>query len=75
MKFYDKGGFQAEMSRSEAARTLGIGLSSPPERVQAAHRRLMKILHPDSNGSEYLSTKVNEAKDILLKKKKTGTKA
>eukprot|EP00038_Savillea_parva_P003080 m.120753 g.120753 ORF g.120753 m.120753 type:complete len:144 (+) comp11065_c1_seq3:185-616(+) len=75
MKFYDKGGFQAEMTRSEAARTLGVGLSSPPERVQAAHRRLMKILHPDGNGSAYLSTKVNEAKDILLKKRKTGTRA
>lgn len=75
MKFYDKGGFQDEMTRSEAARTLGVGLSSPPDRVKDAHRRLMKILHPDNNGSSYLSTKVNEAKDMLLKKKKTGTRA
>mmetsp|Transcript_10449 Transcript_10449/g.26834 ORF Transcript_10449/g.26834 Transcript_10449/m.26834 type:complete len:146 (-) Transcript_10449:150-587(-) len=73
MKFYDKGGFQAEMTRPEAARTLGVGLSSPPDRIQKAHRRLMKILHPDGNGSAYLSMKVNEAKDILLKKRKTGT--
>lgn len=51
MKMYDKGGFQAEMDKYEASRTLGVGTSSPPERIQAAHRRLMKILHPDGNGS------------------------
>ena len=61
------------MTRSEAARTLGVGLSSPPHRIQMAHRRLMKIVHPDKgegHGSLYLSMKVNEAKDVLTKKKK-----
>ena len=55
MKFYDKGGFKAEMDRVEAARTLGVGASAPPARIQAAHRRLMKILHPDGNGSACVS--------------------
>eukprot|EP00038_Savillea_parva_P003077 m.120730 g.120730 ORF g.120730 m.120730 type:complete len:76 (+) comp11065_c1_seq1:548-775(+) len=32
-------------------------------------------VNQDGNGSAYLSTKVNEAKDILLKKRKTGTRA
>ena len=42
------------------------------EKVKEAHKKVMVANHPDSGGSDYLATKVNEAKDILLGKKGSG---
>eukprot|EP00041_Stephanoeca_diplocostata_P038187 m.1485077 g.1485077 ORF g.1485077 m.1485077 type:complete len:91 (-) comp25180_c0_seq4:6430-6702(-) len=70
-KVYDKGGFKDEMNKQEAARILGVGLSSPVSRIKDAHRRLMLSgIHPDKGGSAYMTTKINEAKDLLVKSKK-----
>eukprot|EP00879_Flechtneria_rotunda_P002217 GHRR01002403.1.p1 GENE.GHRR01002403.1~~GHRR01002403.1.p1 ORF type:complete len:112 (+),score=33.23 GHRR01002403.1:263-598(+) len=66
--FY-KGGFQPQMTRREAALILGLRESATEERIKEAHRRIMIANHPDSGGSSYLATKVNEAKDILVGKK------
>ncbi|KAG2434499.1 hypothetical protein HYH02_012325 [Chlamydomonas schloesseri] len=69
---YYKGGFLPEMTRREAALILGIRESAGEERVKDAHRRIMVANHPDSGGSSYIAAKVNEAKDLLLGKKKVG---
>jgi hypothetical protein len=66
--FYD-GGFEEKMTKREAALILGVRESATPERVKEAHRRIMQINHPDKGGSAYLTAKVNEAKDLLLKGK------
>ncbi|KAK9825024.1 hypothetical protein WJX74_001312 [Apatococcus lobatus] len=67
-QFY-KGGFQSEMSKREASLILGVRESAAEERVKEAHRRIMIANHPDSGGSSYIATKVNEAKDMLIGKK------
>lgn len=67
-RFYE-GGFEEKMTKREAALILGIRESAPPEKVKAAHRRILLLNHPDRGGSPYLSLKINEAKDLLLKGK------
>ena len=59
-------GFEATMSRAEALHILGLREGASRDKIREAHRRLMRINHPDAGGSAYLATKVNEAKDVLL---------
>jgi len=63
---YSSHGFQHKMTRDEAVLVLGLERNSPRERVKNAHRDLMLINHPDRGGSTYLSSKINEAKDMLM---------
>ncbi len=55
------------MGPEEARKILGLGETSTPEDIVAAHRRLAQRLHPDRGGSDYLAAKINRAKDVLLK--------
>jgi DnaJ domain len=53
------------MSVEEALAVLGLKAGATQEDVKNAHRRLMKEFHPDRGGSDYLATKINQAKDML----------
>jgi len=72
MRQFYKGGFLPEMTKREAAQILGIRESAAEQKVREAHRRIMIANHPDAGGSSYIATKINEAKDMLLKKKSGG---
>jgi hypothetical protein len=56
------------MTPDEARAVLGVGPDASDADVRATHRRLMKISHPDHGGTDYLATKINQAKDVLLGK-------
>lgn len=55
------------MSKEEAYQILGLDAGASSDEIRSAHRRLMKAVHPDSGGSTFLASRINEAKDTLLK--------
>jgi hypothetical protein len=55
-----------KMTREEALAVLGLRGSPSPEEIKTAHRSLMKQFHPDRGGNDYLASKINAAKDVLL---------
>ena len=54
------------MTVEEAYAILGLAPGADAEAIKEAHRRLMVKLHPDHCGSNYLATKINRARDVLL---------
>lgn len=54
------------MSREDALQILGLTGAAGPEDIREAHRRLMKNMHPDRGGSDYLASRINQARDVLL---------
>jgi len=54
------------MSRDEALKVLGLAPGAGDDDIRAAYRRLMQQNHPDKGGSDYLASKINQAKDVLL---------
>jgi hypothetical protein len=53
------------MSRAEALNVLGLEEGATREQIVSAYRNLMKRVHPDTGGSDYLARKLNQAKDVL----------
>lgn len=63
------------MSRGEALEVLGLEPGAEEAEIRAAHKRLLRLVHPDRGGSAYLARRVYEARDALLEqRRKTRTR-
>ena len=56
------------MSQDEAYELLGLAQGASREEIARAHRTLMKRFHPDHGGSTDVAARVNEAKDVLMRR-------
>lgn len=56
------------MSEAEARSLLGVAAAATPQEINAAWKRLMGRAHPDQGGTEGLASRLNAARDRLLKR-------
>jgi curved DNA-binding protein CbpA len=54
------------MTRDEAYAVLGLKPGAGEDAIRDAHRRLMRMAHPDNGGSDWLASRLNQARDTLL---------
>jgi hypothetical protein len=54
------------MTRTEAYEVLGLKPGASEAQIRAAHLGLMRGVHPDHGGSDWLAARINQARDVLL---------
>jgi DnaJ family protein C protein 19 len=55
----------SSMTRAEAYEVLGLKAGASDDEIHDAHRRLMRMAHPDTGGSDWLASRINQARDVL----------
>tara|TARA_B100001989_G_C24478101_1_gene432920 strand:+ start:56 stop:502 length:447 start_codon:yes stop_codon:yes gene_type:complete len=54
------------MTKKEALEILGLDEGASKEDIIKSHQKLIKKNHPDIGGSDWITKKLNKARDILL---------
>lgn len=66
-------GNDGAMTSEEAHQVLGLQPEAFAADILRAHRQLMKKLHPDRGGSNALAARVNQAKDVLMRRQRQSS--
>ena len=61
---------RGQMDRAEALAMLGLDEGASADQVREAYKTLIGKLHPDKGGTNRLAQLLNEARDLLLGKRK-----
>jgi preprotein translocase subunit Sec63 len=61
-----KSGNFTKMDRVEALEILGLDRKATKEEIVERYNKLIKKNHPDLGGSEWITKRINKARDILL---------
>ena len=56
----------AVVTREEALDILGLEEDANIDEVKIAYKALMRKVHPDNEGSQWMAAKLNQAKEILM---------
>jgi len=59
-------GDKVALTRAEAYEILGLTESASDADIKSSYKKLMKKVHPDQEGSQWMAAKLNAAKDLLL---------
>lgn len=57
----------SDMTIDEARKILGVGAHATREDINRAYKIQIKAVHPDHGGSDYLASKINAARSLLLR--------
>lgn len=60
--------YTGSMTRGEALEVLGLDNGASKEDINSAYRKLMAQCHPDKGGSDWMASKLTEARRVLLDK-------
>lgn len=55
------------LTSAEARDLLGVSARAGEAEIRDAHRRLIGRVHPDAGGNEALASRVNAARDLLVR--------
>jgi hypothetical protein len=57
----------SQMTRAQALQILEVSENATLEEIDESYKRLMKRNHPDTGGSKYFASQLNQARDLLVK--------
>ena len=58
---------EPQLTVAEARQILSVHANASREEIIGAHRKLIQKFHPDRGGNDYLASRINAAKELLLK--------